>query len=155
MNRFFGTPFLLWCLAVPCTSLSQTNPGWSNLSALRPGQKIQVVETNSKKHTGIFVNVSDTAIASRDNAGEQTFRKPEVRSVKLMENGHRMRHVLIGAAVGAGVGAGVTAAGWEQHGFLGGKGAGAAVGAVIGGVVGAIVGALLPSHKTIYSVSSH
>ena len=124
MKRSLGISFLLLFLAMPCASLAQTNQAsWSNLSALRPGQKIQVVETNSKKHTGTFVNVSDTAIASRVNAAEQTIQKPEVRSIKLMENGHRMRHVLIGAGIGAGAGAGVTAAGWEHSGFAGGKGA--------------------------------
>jgi hypothetical protein len=51
-----------------------------------------------------------------------------------MENKHRLRNTLV-AGVGAGVGAGI--------------------GAVLGGLGGAVVGILLPSHSTIYQVSSH
>jgi hypothetical protein len=110
---------------------------------------------NSKKHSGAFVNVSDSAITLKDSAGEQSVPRQDVRRVKLTIGNHRLRNTLIGAGIGAGAGAGVTAAGWESHGYLGGKGDGAIVGAVIGGVAGAIVGALLPSHDTVYSVSSH
>ncbi|MGA2856563.1 MAG: glycine zipper family protein [Candidatus Sulfotelmatobacter sp.] len=148
--------FLICVLGLPCVSWAQSDQAaWASLSALQAGQKIQIVEMNSKKHSGTFVSVSDTAIAYRETAGEQTVQKQDVRSVKLMENKHRLRNTLIGGAVGAGAGAGITAASWENHGFLGSKGTGAAVGAVIGFVAGAVVGALLPSHKTVYSVSSH
>jgi hypothetical protein len=163
MTKSFSTWFTArhtWCLmfflGMPFVSLAQTNQTpWSNLSSLRPGQKIQILETNSKKHSGSFLSVSDTAISSRESAREQTLLKPEVRSVKVSENSRRMLHILIGTGVGAGAGAAIAAAGWENHGYLGDKGTGAAVGAVIGGLAGAIVGALVPAHKTIYSFSSH
>ena len=143
-------------LGLPCVSWAQTNrASWANLSVLQAGQKIQIVDMNSKKHSGTFVNVSDTAVSYHEAAGEQTIQKQDVRSVKLMENKHRLRNTLIGGAVGAGAGTGIGAASWENDGFLGGKGVGAEVGAVFGFVGGAIVGALLPSHKMIYSVNSH
>jgi hypothetical protein len=146
--------FLICVLGLPCVSWAQTNrASWANLSALQAGQKIQIVEMNSKKHSGTFANVSDTAILYRETAGEQTIQKQDVRSVKLMAS-HRLRNTIIGGAVGAGAGAGITAGTWENHGFTGGKGTGAIVGAVIGFVAGGVVGALLPSHKTIYSVNS-
>jgi hypothetical protein len=107
------------------------------------------------EHSGTFLNISETAIAYRDTAGEHTIQKQDVRSVKLLKNGYRLRNSLIGAAAGAGTGAGIGAASWGKRGFLGGKGAGAAVGAAIGFAGGALVGALLPSHKTIYRASSH
>jgi hypothetical protein len=148
--------FLICVFGIPCASLAQTNQtSWAILSGLRQGQNIQVVETASKKHSGTFMSVSDTAITVKDNAGEQSIQRQDVRSVKLMENTHRLRNTLIGAGVGAGAGAGIVAGTWENHGFLGGKGVGAAVGAIIGGASGAIVGVVLPSHSTIYSVSSH
>jgi outer membrane lipoprotein SlyB len=151
-----STLFLIFFSAVPCALLAQANQAsWSALSGLRPGQKIEVADTSSKKHSGTFLNVSDTAISTQGNASEQTTLRPQVRSVRLMESSHRMRNALIGAGIGAGAGGGITAAAWEQHGFLGSKGTGAAVGAIIGGVAGAIVGVLSPSHKTIYSVSPH
>lgn len=135
-------------------ALAQTPASWGNLSALRAGQNIQIVEVTSKKHLGSFVNVSDTAISFRESSGDQTLQKQDVRSVRLRK-GRRLRHTLIGAAIGAGAGAGIVAGAWESNGFLGGKGAGAAVGAAIGFVAGAAVGALLPSHETIYSAAPH
>jgi len=146
---------LICLLATSCASFAQTHlASWENLSSLQPGQKIQVVAMDSKKHSGSFVSVSATAIRFTETTGDRTLQKQEVRTVKLIRNGHRLRNALIGAGVGAGAGAGITAAAWESSGFLGGRGAGAAVGAVIGGVGGAIVGALVPSHDTTYRVYS-
>lgn len=148
--------FLVCALGLPCASLAQSNQAiWANLSALHPGQGIQVTDTTSKTRPGTFLSVSDTAISFSDNSGEKTVQKQDVRSVKLMANQHRLRNTVIGAGVGAGAGAGIVAGTWESGGFLGGKGVGAAVGAVIGGISGAVVGALLPSHSTIYRVPSH
>jgi len=78
-----------------------------------------------------------------------------------MENKHRLRNTIIVAGVGAGVGAGIGAAlhkSCSSQSFcvdIGGAALPAGVGAVIGGVGGAVVGVLLPSHTTIYHVSSH
>jgi outer membrane lipoprotein SlyB len=147
---------LIFAVGIPSTLFAQTDQSsWTNLSALRAGQKIQIVEMTSKKHSGTLVHVTDTAISYDDAEGEQNLRKQDVESVKLLENNRRLHHTLIGAAVGAGAGAGIAAAAWEPHGFLGGRGTGAAVGAVIGGLSGAIVGAAMPSHTTIYRVNSH
>ena len=148
--------FLIFLSAIPWALLAQANQAtWSDLSALRPGQRIEVADTSSKKYSGNFRNVSDTAISTQGNASEQSILRSQVRSVRLMEGSHRWRNALIGAGIGAGAGGGITAAAWEPHGFLGGKGTGAAVGAIIGSVGGAIVGALLPSHKTVYRASPH
>jgi len=146
--------FLICVLGIACTSWAQGDKdSWANLSALRPGQKIQIVEMNSKKHSGIFVSFSEAAILYQDAAGGQTIPRQEIRRVKLMENKHRLRNTLIGGAVGAGVGAGIGAGSWENNGYLGSKGVGAAVGATIGAAVGAVIGALVPTHHTIYSAN--
>jgi hypothetical protein len=111
----------------------------------------------STKPSGIFEAVSETAINYRDSAGEQTIQKQDVRSVRLMENKHRLRNALIGAAVGAGAGAGIGAAVTDRSGgFLTdvSRAKGAGVGAVLGLIGGGTLGALLPSHSTIYHVSS-
>jgi len=142
---------LLCILVMPCVASARSNQTtWDNLNTLTAGQKIEVVEANSKKDSGTFLNVSDKTISLHGKSGEQTIQRQDVRSVELMENTRRLRNTLIGAAVGAGAGAGITAGTWENHGFLGNKGTGAAVGAVIGVAGGAIIGALWPSHKTIY-----
>jgi hypothetical protein len=147
--------FLICFVGVPCGSLAQTNQtSWANLSRLKTGEKIEIVEMTSKKHLGTFVDVSESAILYRDRVGEQSILKQNVRSVKLAESKKRLRSALIGAGVGAGAGAGITAAAWENNGFLGSKGTGAAVGAVLGGVSGAIVGSMLPDHKTVYRAVS-
>jgi hypothetical protein len=138
--------WILACLlGMPCVVSAQ----WGNLNALQAGQKVQVVQT-SRKDSGTFLSVSDKEISLQGKSGPQTIQRQDVRSVKLMENRHRFRNTLIGAAAGAGVGAGISAAAWEPHGYVGGRGTGAAVGAVIGGVGGAVVGALWPSHETLY-----
>src|SRR5271156_2241649 len=140
--------FLICVLGIACTSWAQGDKdSWANLSALRPGQKIQIVEMNSKKHSGIFVSFSEAAIVYQDTAGGQTIPRQEIRRVKLVENRHRLRNALIGGAVGAGVGAGIGAAKSECSGpdciNVIGRGTVAAIGAIIGAGVGAVVGALI------------
>ena len=167
MTRSFSTSFnvrsisfLIFLSAAPCALLAQANQAsWSNLSVLRPGQRIQVVGMTSKKHSGKFVSISDTAISYRETNGEQSIPKQDVLSVKLMEHKHRLRNTLIVAGVGAGVGAGIGAAlnkPCSSQSFcldIGGAALPAGVGAVLGGVGGAVVGILLPSHSTIYQVT--
>src|SRR5580658_2045136 len=140
---------IFWILACLLAMPSVASAQWENLNTLQAGQKIQVLQT-SKKDSGTFLSVSDKEISLQGKSGTQSIHRQDVRSVKLMENKHRLRNALIGAAVGAGAGAGISAAAWEPRGFAGGRGTGAAVGAVIGAVGGAVVGALWPSHETIY-----
>jgi len=152
--------FLICFLGISCASWAQGDRAlWTNLIALRPGQKIEIVEMNSKKHSGIFVNFSERAILYQDAAGGQTIPRPDVRKVRLMENKHHLRNIVIGAAVGAGAGAGIGAAKSECSGpdciNVIGKGAVAGIGAVVGFGVGAVVGVSLPSHHTVYSVKSN
>jgi hypothetical protein len=153
---------LLFVLGLSCAAFAQTDrASWANLSGLQPGQRIQVVGITSKKHSGNFVSISDTAISYRETNGEQSIPKQDVVSVKLLEHKHRLRNTLIVAGVGAGVGAGIGAAlhkSCSSQSFcldIGGAALPAGVGAVVGGLGGAVVGALLPSHTTIYQVSPH
>jgi hypothetical protein len=159
MRKIF---LLLFVLGLSCAAFAQTDrASWANLSGLQPGQRIQVVGMTSKKHSGNFVSVSDTAISYRETNGQQSIPRQDVLSVKLMEHKHRLRNTLIVAAVGAGVGAGIGAAlnkSCSSQSFcldIGGAALPAGIGAVLGGLGGAVVGVLLPSHSTIYQVSSH
>lgn len=153
------TLFAMCLLALPYVCLAQPNQSsWSNLNVLQPGQRIEVVETTSTKHSGTFVVFSETAIKYRDASGEQSIQKENIRTVRLMENKHRLRNTLICAGVGAGIGAGIGAAATQSTGSIilsVSRGKGAAVGAVLGVFGGAAVGVLLPSHSTIYSAGSH
>jgi hypothetical protein len=164
MERNTGRLWILICILVmPCAAFAQTNQtSWESLSALAPGHKIQVVERNSKKVSGTFVNVSDAAISLQEQGGGQTIQRQDVRIVKLMENEHRLRHAAIGAAIGAGAGAGIGAGVYtdckpDETFCINpvGRGQVAGIGAAVGGAVGAIVGALWPSQKIVYRATGH
>ena len=151
-----NTLAMVLLLGISCASIAQSSQAsWAQLSGLKPGQKIQIAEIRGKKHSGTFENFSDSSISIREASGETSVQKQDVRSVKLLQNNHRLRHTLIGLGIGAGAGAGIGAGTWESHGFLGGKGTGAAVCAVIGGLAGTAVGALLPTHDAVYQASPH
>jgi zinc transporter ZupT len=136
---------------------------------LQVGQSIQVVDSSSKKHSGIFMSVSDTAISLRVASGEQSIQKEDVRTVKLLAQKRRARNTLVGGAMGGGIGAGVgaiigaaTYKGCAPGAFCldivgegGSAGIGAAVGFLGGIITGGVVGALVPSHTTIYEAKSH
>jgi hypothetical protein len=143
---------LVFVLAMPCAAFGQTDrSSWENLSALGAGHKVEVVEMNSKKVSGAFVNFTDAGISLEGAGGEQTIPRQDVRRVKLMENKHRLRNTAIGAAIGAAAGAGALAG--LVNGSEGGfnfTAQGAGIGAGAGAVIGAIVGALWPSHQTVY-----
>lgn len=160
--------FLICILGIACASRAQGDKdSWTNLSILHPGQKIQIVEMSSKKHSGIFVSFSETAILYQDAAGGQTIPRRQIRRVKLMENKHHLRNILIGGLVGAGVGAAIGAGAF--HGCTPnssssqfpncvgpsiGRGEGVAIIAPIGFLAGALVGAFVPGHQTIYRANS-
>ena len=150
---------LLCVLALPCVSSAQSNQSsWGNLNTLRPGQKIEVVETNLKKDTGTFATVSDDAIRINESGGEQTIPRANVMRLTLRHNKHRLRNTLIGAAVGAGAGAGIGAACSSSQSFCIdalGRGGSAGIGAALGFLGGAAVGAVIPSHPTLYRANAH
>jgi hypothetical protein len=142
---------LLLVRGLSCAAFVQTDrASWANLSGLRAGQKIQVVGMPSKKHSGNFVSVSDTAISYRETTGEHSIPRPDVLSVKLMENRHRLRNTIIVAGVGAGVGAVISAAlhkPCSSQSFcldIGGAALPAGVGAVLGGVGAPSLGFFCP-----------
>ena len=157
--------FLGCLLGLPGVSLAQLHQAsWASLSVLHSGQKIQIIDSASKKHSATFSSLSETAISFTENASEKSIQKEDIRSVKLMENKHRLRYTLLVAAAGTGVGAAIGAATYNQScspqsficlAGLGPRTLPAEVGAVIGGIGGAFVGALLPSHSTIYDIRSH
>jgi hypothetical protein len=145
--------FLICVLAATYTSWAQSGPtSWQNLNSLHQGERIQVLEKNSRKVSGTFLNVSEAAISVQDQTGSQTLQRQDVVRVKLMKNKHRLRNTFIGAGVGAGVGA-VTGAGWNNGFFPRDLVAGVLAAAFL--VPGAVVGALVPDHSTIYNVGSH
>jgi hypothetical protein len=146
--------FLICILGMPCVSWAQSHPAsWENLNTLQPGEKIQILEENSTKVSGTFLNVSDAAIWLQEKARQEMVQRPDVRSVTLRKNEHRLRNTLLGAAIGAGTGAAIGAATYQQ-GFLGRRFQ-AFGGAVVGVIPGTVVGAVWPSDTTIYRTQAH
>ena len=150
----------LCILAVSGTASAKADKSaWSNLSVLLPGQKIEVLQINSKKDSGNFLSATDTAITLQEKSGEQTIQKQDVRIVRLMKNKHRVRNTFIGAGIGGAIGAGIGAATggpckvpYSCFFYLT-RPQQAAVLAVPGIVIGAAVGALWPTREVIYCAS--
>ena len=147
------TWFLICVLGTTCTLRAQSGPGsWQNLNTLQAGQRIQVLERNTRRVSGTFLNVSGAAISVQGEAGSQAIQRQDVLSVKLMKNKHRLRNAFIGAGIGAGLGAALGGA--TNNGFVN-RGVFAAGVAASFSVPGAVIGALVPDHSTIYNVGSH
>jgi|HubBroStandDraft_4_1064222.scaffolds.fasta_scaffold495544_2 hypothetical protein len=145
--------FLICVLAATYTSWAQSGPAsWQNLNSLHEGERIQVLEKNSRKVSGTFLNVSEAAISVQDQAGSQALRRQDIVRVRLMKNKHRLRNAFIGAGIGAGLGAALGGA--TNNGFVN-RGVFAAGVAASFSVPGAVIGALVPDHSTIYNVGSH
>lgn len=149
-------------LAVPCVlaltcaswgANGKASADWQNVSTLQPGEKIQVVDSAGRKHSGRFTSVTSTAIILHENAGDETIPRENV--VRVSGGGHRARNALIGAAIGAGAGAAVGAAGTTggcTSNCIGKvtRGDVIAVTTGFGAIVGALVGAILHANRTIY-----
>lgn len=77
---------------------------------MHAGQRIEVVETNLKKHNGTFSTVTEEAIQLREGGNDVGIKKENVMRVTLLDKSHRLRNAFIVGAVGSGAGAGIGAA---------------------------------------------
>ena len=77
---------LIVCLLVmPCVARAQKNEGlWENLNALRSGERIEVVESRLKNHTGTFVAYSAESITFHEGAADQSVKKEDVMRVTAL-----------------------------------------------------------------------
>ena len=106
MRRLFWGLFLL--VLVPGLGLAQTGrESWDNLSQLRAGQKIEVVDMELKSRQGTFASYSAEAIPLRVKNDAAIVPRADMLRVSLPEDSKRARNMLIGAAIGAGDGIGV------------------------------------------------
>jgi hypothetical protein len=150
--------FLTCIMALSCAAFAEDKAAsWGNLNKIREGEKIQVRGINKAKVAGTLVNFSDTAISVETPAGQRTFQRQDVRSVRRARAQHSLLHALLLGAAGAGIGAGIGAA--VHHGCssaqglcldIGGRSFPAAIGGVAGFLGGATIAALLPSHEIVY-----
>ena len=150
----------LLLVATPTLSRAQTpENSWAALNALHTGQRIEIIETNLKKHSGTFSTVTDEAIQLREGGTDVGVRKENVMRVTLLDKSHRLRNAFLLGGLGAGAGAGIgvatsrcsnTAGSFNFCGL--GRSVAIGFGAVVGLAGGAGVGAAIPSHPTIYRI---
>ncbi len=116
--------------AVAADSLSD----WQNLSQVRVGQKIEVVQTDTVKYVGSFVKFTDDAIVLLVGKTEHSITCEQVARVSSVS--HRARNSVLMGLVGLLVGGIVTGARTDDGGTawpaVAGLGAGAAVGIISG-----------------------
>ncbi len=134
---------------VPACAFGQsTEASWSNLSRLRAGQKVEVVDMKLKATAGRFTAFSEGTISLLVGKDQISIPRANVLSVKNRESSHRRRNTLLGLAIGA---AGGLAIGAIQGAASSEEGEIFLLWTPIGAVLGAGVGAALPAGQvTVY-----
>jgi hypothetical protein len=146
---------LLFFVLIPLVGMAQSaKESWGNLKQLRPGQKIEVVDTSMKSFHGPFVAVSEEAVTLKVGKSQESVERAKVARVSVRDTSHRKRNMLIGTAVGAGAGLAIAIpvgilCSNEGNCGNGGGGTGAALAVVGLGAAGAGVGAI-PGSRTVY-----
>ncbi len=125
---------------------------WENLSQLRVGQRVEVVDMKLKSLQGAFIGYSGDAVSLRLDSNEVSIPREQVLSIKNRGSSHRARNVLIGLAIGAAGGLAVGAVRGATYHEEGETGVFVLVWTPIGAGVGAIAGAALPAggQVTVY-----
>jgi hypothetical protein len=128
---------------------SQNN--WDNLKQLRPGQKIEVVDSKMKTLKGTFVSVSDDAISLQVGKSEESVARADVVRVSVRDTSHRTRNMLLGSGVIGGIAlipAGILLAQQSNE----GNRCAACVAAIAAGFGGGAALGAIPGNRTIYRV---
>src|SRR5208337_339593 len=144
------TEALLLLLMVPGFGSAQSSQNnWDNLKQLRPGQKIEVVDTSMKSLRGPFVSVSEEAITLQVGKSQESIERAKVVRVTVRDNSHRTRNMLLGAGILGGIALAATAVplGISRNEGTSCGACAAAIAAGFGG--GAALGAI-PGSRTVY-----
>ncbi len=141
--------FFILCF-VPQLSLTRGKKDqWANLSPLRSGQKIEVVDLQSRSLQGTFLSFSEERILLRVGQDEVPVQRANVLRVVLRQP-RRLRNAAIAAAIGVGAGLAIAMPVWTAEGATASPGI---LGPLIGGSAGAGIGATVPLRsRTIYRV---
>lgn len=142
-TRFLLASAVLGFLVAPALRAQESD--WRNLSQIKPGTKIQVVEQSLKTLSGKLVRVSEIDITLQVEGNEIVLPKDQVYRVSV--NGkNRKRNALIGFGIGAAAGVGVGAA---VKPIVGDAKVIPGLAAAYAGL-GAGIGAVLPAGKSVY-----
>lgn len=135
-------------LSFLCVPISQAQHArWQDLSTIRPGTKVDVVDQHLRKQSGKFVGFSDTEVTLQSEGKTVAIARDEVYRVTVA--GRRKRNTLIGMATGGAIGLGLGAA--AVIAYRGDLSEATALGtAVFGAGIGAGIGAVVPPNSTVY-----
>jgi hypothetical protein len=150
MKRVIET--LLVLLMVPGFGLAQSSQNnWDNLKQLRPGEKIEVVDSSMKTLKGAFVSFSDEAISLQVSKREESVLRATVVRVSVRDTSHRTRNMLLGAGILGGVALGAIAVPLEMSGNKGSN-SGTYVAAIAVGLGGGAALGVIPGSRTLYRI---
>ena len=77
---------------------------WDVVRALKPGDRIKVIETSRKEHTGKVAAVTAESIAVESGNSQVSLDRANVRRVEVRSSNRRLRNLAIGAAIGLAIG---------------------------------------------------
>jgi len=137
---------------IPAWAPAQSDKdSWDNLRQLRPGQKVEVVDTHVKTVTGKFVSFTDEAISLRAGKSEENVARAEVVRVSVRDTSHRTRNMLLGAGIGGGIALAATAVPLMANSNEGNS-CGVCVAGIVAGFGGGAALGMIPGDRTIYRV---
>ncbi len=138
MKKLRAVLFVL-CFASQLGFAREKKDSWANLNRLRPGQKIEVVDLQSRSLQGAFLSFSEERILLRVGRNEVPVQRANVLRV-VSRQPRRLRNAAIAAAIGVGAGLAIAIPLWMVEGAtafpgilapIAGSGAGAGIVAVV------------------------
>ncbi|MFN0106732.1 MAG: hypothetical protein ACKV2U_32140 [Bryobacteraceae bacterium] len=156
MHKRLTFPRILTLAIAPLLTFGQSpDDSWDNLSRLRAGQKIEVVDMKLKSIPGDFAAVSEDAISLLVGNDRVSIPRANVFSVKNREGSHRKRNALLGLAIGAAGGLAIGAIKGGTYHEEGETPVFLLLWTPIGAGIGAGVGAAFPAGQvTVYRAKS-
>ncbi|HYP09584.1 MAG TPA: hypothetical protein VER03_25385, partial [Bryobacteraceae bacterium] len=99
MNLATRAAFALVLAAGIARSETPAATDWNRVKAVHVGQSIRVL-TEDKKHDGVFVRATDTAVELTSNRNDAVIiGRSEVTRISTKSKSHRGRNTAIGTAV--------------------------------------------------------
>lgn len=85
-------------------SLPLCAQSWDVLRALKPGDRIKVLDTSGQESKGAFTSASVDAITVQSGGAQIAIERPRVRRIQVRSNARRARNILVGAGIGLAIG---------------------------------------------------